>query len=66
MFGDSVDLSKELSGFYARFARETGAAFLDAGKIIQSSTVDGIHFDPEEHHKLAAAVAEIVKKMTCP
>jgi lysophospholipase L1-like esterase len=66
MFGDCGELSKKLSGFYARFARETGAEFLDAGKIIQSSRTDGIHLDPEEHHILAAAVADIIKKMTLP
>ncbi|MDR2362809.1 MAG: SGNH/GDSL hydrolase family protein [Spirochaetaceae bacterium] len=63
IFGDSVELSKKLPGFYRRFAEECGAEFLDAGKIIQSSKADGIHLDPEEHYKLAAAVADRVKKM---
>jgi lysophospholipase L1-like esterase len=63
MFGDCVELSKKLSGFYKQFAQESGVDFLDAGKIIQSSEVDGIHFDPEGHYKLASAVAELVLKM---
>ncbi|MFP3089207.1 SGNH/GDSL hydrolase family protein [Treponema sp. TIM-1] len=63
MFGDCVELSKKLPGFYRQFAQEWGAEFLDAGKIIQSSKADGIHLDPEEHYQLAAAVADIIKKI---
>jgi lysophospholipase L1-like esterase len=62
MFGDCVELSKQLPLFYRQFAEETGALFLDAGTVIRSSTVDGIHLDPEEHRKLAEAVAEIIVK----
>jgi lysophospholipase L1-like esterase len=46
---------------YQELALERGAAFLDAGKVIQSSKADGIHLDPEAHRKLAEAVAELVK-----
>jgi lysophospholipase L1-like esterase len=63
MFGDSVELSKKLPPYYEQFARETGAVFLDAGKVIKTSTVDGIHLDPEEHRKLAEAVAAVVKDL---
>ena len=61
MFGNCVELSKKLPPYYEQFARETGALFLDAGKVIQSSEVDGIHLDMEEHRKLARAVANIIK-----
>jgi lysophospholipase L1-like esterase len=60
MFGGSVELSKQLPPFYRQFAEETGALFLDAGTVIRSSAVDGIHLDPEEHRKLAEAVAAII------
>jgi len=63
MFGDCAELSKKLPSYYAQFARETGALFLDAGKVIQSSKIDGIHLDPEEHRKLAQAVADIIREL---
>ena len=63
MFGDCVEMAKKLPPYYARYARETGAVFLDAGKIIQSSEIDGIHLGPEEHRKLAQAVADIIKEI---
>ena len=62
MFGDSVEMSKKLPFYYEQFAHETGAIFFDAGKIIRSSVADGIHLDPEEHGKLAQAVASIIKE----
>jgi hypothetical protein len=63
IFGDSPGLSKKLPPLYRCLAEECGALFLDAGKHITSSAVDGIHLDPEEHRKLAAAVAEIAGKL---
>ena len=61
VFGDCVELSRKLPPLYRALARECGAAFLDAGKFIKSSAADGIHFDPEDHRKLAEAAAKIVK-----
>jgi lysophospholipase L1-like esterase len=63
LFGEAAKLSKKLPGFYRQAAQERGAVFLDAGKVIRSSKVDGLHFDPGEHRKLAEAVAAIVKTM---
>ncbi|MDR2798777.1 MAG: SGNH/GDSL hydrolase family protein [Treponema sp.] len=63
IFGETQELSKKLAHWYRAFALERGAAFLDAGKVIQTSKADGIHLDPEAHRKLAEAVAEIVR--TC-
>ncbi|MDR3343136.1 MAG: SGNH/GDSL hydrolase family protein [Treponema sp.] len=63
VFGDSGELSKKLPFFYRALAKESGVAFLDAGKVIQTSTADGIHLEPEAHRKLAEAVAEVVSTM---
>jgi lysophospholipase L1-like esterase len=63
MFGDCVELSKQLPPFYKQFAEEYGACFLDAGTVIKTSAVDGIHLDPEEHRNLAKAVAEIINNL---
>lgn len=64
IFGDSVALSKRLAPFYRQLAKESGVAFLDAGTVIQSSKADGIHLDPEDHRKLAEAVAAIIREIT--
>ncbi|MGB5560459.1 MAG: SGNH/GDSL hydrolase family protein [Paracoccaceae bacterium] len=49
--------SLELSKAYADIAKARGVAFLDAGTVIESSPVDGIHFGAEMHAKLGHAVA---------
>ena len=61
IFGDTVKLSKKLPPLYRALASECEVAFLDAGKYIVSSPVDGIHLEAEEHHKLAEIVAKMAK-----
>ena len=36
---------------------------LDAGAVIVSSDLDGIHFEAEEHRKLGLAAAERVREL---
>ena len=43
--------------------RRQGAAFLDAGAVIVSSALDGVHYDAAEHGKLGRAVADAVRAM---
>ncbi|MDR0685637.1 MAG: SGNH/GDSL hydrolase family protein [Spirochaetaceae bacterium] len=67
VFGDifrgSAALSKHLPHFYAQICRESGAAFLDSGAVVNVSPVDGVHFGAPEHLRLAEVVAEIVHGM---
>ena len=63
LFGNCAELSRKLPPMYRAMAAECGAAFLDAGKYIKSSQVDGIHLDAEDHLKLAEAVAESVTRL---
>lgn len=58
IFREGAAKSKDFGHYYSEVARRTGVHFLDAGKHIVSSPVDGVHFDVAEHAKLAAAVAE--------
>lgn len=55
--------SAGLAKHYAAVAQLTGTAFLDAGTVIRSSPLDGIHFDATEHAKLGKAVAAAVQAM---
>jgi len=48
---------------YRTVAARLGAAFLDAGSVIESSKIDGIHFDQPEHRKLGQAVASAVTQL---
>jgi lysophospholipase L1-like esterase len=64
VFAGGEAVSRELPYWFDRFVTgESGVPVIDAGKIIATSQGDGIHFDPEEHAKLAKAVAEAIRKL---
>jgi lysophospholipase L1-like esterase len=49
-----------LGKYYEIQAAALGCGFLDAGSVIASSPVDGLHIDPQNQRRLAAAVADWV------
>ena len=57
MFAGSQEISRNLAARYRQFAAEIGSPFLDAGSVIVSSDLDGIHLEASQHRKLAEAVA---------
>ncbi len=48
---------------YRNVCEEVGCHFFDAGSVITSSNVDGVHLDAEQHLTLGNAVAEVVKPL---
>ncbi|MCB1487695.1 MAG: SGNH/GDSL hydrolase family protein [Bauldia sp.] len=63
MFTGGKEKSLGLAREMERVAKDRGVAFLDAGKIVTSSPVDGIHLDREDHLKLGTAVAASVREI---
>jgi lysophospholipase L1-like esterase len=59
IFKGSASLSKKLAPFYRNICKESGAFFLDAGTVIKTSPVDGVHLEPSDHIRLAQTVAKI-------
>ena len=54
--------SKELKKWYEELAQRYGIGFMDAGQYCESSQLDGIHLDGENHRRLGEAVAEYVRR----
>lgn len=63
MFEGGEEKSRDLAKHIGGVARAAGAHFIDAGDIVMSSTLDGIHLDASEHLKLGNAVADFLKKI---
>jgi lysophospholipase L1-like esterase len=63
MFHGGSEKSKGLSAAYRPQAEKYGAAFLDAGTVIRTSDIDGVHFEASEHAKLGKAVAGSIRTM---
>jgi lysophospholipase L1-like esterase len=55
--------SQALPPLYAALAAARGCGFLDAGRVIAVSPLDGVHFDEVAHGVLAAAVSAAVRGM---
>ncbi len=63
MFEGAEPKSRKLAGHYRRVTEEQGCYFMDAGQIIVSSDLDGIHFEASEHAKLGKALASQVRRL---
>jgi lysophospholipase L1-like esterase len=61
MFEGAADKSRQLAPQYQKVAAENGVHFLNAGDFIESSPVDGIHFEADAQRRLGMAVAEKVR-----
>lgn len=63
MFVGAEQKSSGLAVHYLRVAEQMGCAFLNAGDVIVSSPLDGIHFEAGEHRKLGEAIAAKVREL---
>jgi lysophospholipase L1-like esterase len=61
MFLGAAAKSLQLAGLIGDVAKRTGVTFVDAGEFVESSTVDGIHYDSDTHRKLGTEMAKAVK-----
>ena len=52
--------SRQLASTLGAFCEENEIHMFNAGDVVQSSPVDGVHWEPKEHRKLGAAVSKIV------
>ena len=63
-FGEQAARKSEgFSESYRMIAEQFGCEFLDAAQIAEPSDADGVHMDPEEHAKMARAMAEKVRSI---
>ena len=63
MFEGGYEKSLLFRERYKMVADETGVDFLDAASVIETSPVDGVHFDKDSHHALGVAIALKAKQL---
>ncbi len=61
MFAGAAAKSAALGEQAKDLAKRADVGFLDAGKVIEVSAVDGIHLDQDAHRDLGIAIADIIK-----
>ncbi len=62
-FREGVEKSRQLAEYYAVTARFYGCHFLDAGKVVTTSSIDGVHWEEEENAKFAYALAQEILRI---
>lgn len=65
-FGAALETSRRLAGLYREVAARSGAAFLDAGAIVEVDAADGVHLDAAAHAALGRAIAAAVGELLPP
>jgi lysophospholipase L1-like esterase len=63
MFEGGADKALRLPSAYRAIAERRSLGFIDAGQLIRCSPLDGIHYAPDQHAVLGAAMAEAVRMM---
>lgn len=56
----SVNKSKEITPIYERIACEFGWKFLDLNNLVQTSDIDGLHYNPDAHKKIAENIIKLI------
>ncbi|HXL02273.1 MAG TPA: SGNH/GDSL hydrolase family protein [Candidatus Atribacteria bacterium] len=60
-FGEGVEKSRNLARFYSYFAQLNQCHFFDAGEVVKTSDIDGIHWEANANRQFAEALAEKIK-----
>lgn len=63
MFIGGEEKSHQLADAFKQVSEERGFRLFNAGDVIKSSAIDGIHFEAEEHMKLGRAVAAYIQSL---
>jgi lysophospholipase L1-like esterase len=61
MFEGATEKSRLIGARYREVAERHGVGFVDAGAFIACSSLDGIHYAPDQHAILGRAIAEAVR-----
>ena len=56
--------SRHFDEAFRAVAADRGAAYLNAGDVIESSPIDGVHWSPEAHRILGREIAVLVESLT--
>lgn len=62
-FAGAAEKGRGAAEAFRRVADELGCSFFDAGMVIRTSAVDGVHLDETDHRRLGQALAPAVNAL---
>lgn len=60
---NSIKLSYEFSDIYKKVSEENSCIFLDLNTIVKTSEVDGLHYNENEHRKIAEEIEKLILQL---
>ncbi|HAA77166.1 TPA: hypothetical protein DCE37_18795 [Candidatus Latescibacteria bacterium] len=63
MFGGGTEKSQQFRDCFAAVTEKNGVDCLDVGSVLETSDIDGVHFEADGHHALGVAVAIRIKQL---
>lgn len=65
-FAGAAERCAGLGDAYRQVAAELQCHFLDAGTVITTSAIDGVHLDADQHIRLGREIASVVRDVLAP
>lgn len=59
----SIEKSRQLPLLYQKIAEKQNIEFLDLNSVVKTSSLDGLHYAPEQHLKIAQAIFTILSEL---
>lgn len=59
----SIEKSRQLPLLYQKIAEKQNIEFLDLNSVAKTSSLDGLHYEPEQHKKIAQAIFTILSEL---
>lgn len=59
----SIEKSRQLPLLYQKIAEKQNIEFLDLNSVAKTSSLDGLHYAPEQHLKIAQAIFTILSEL---
>ncbi len=57
---ESIERTHWIQKVYSDFCRENGIIFFDINSYVEQSAIDGLHYSPEAHRKIADNLKDII------
>ena len=59
----SIEKSRQLPLLYQKIAEKQNIEFLDLNSVAKTSSLDGLHYAPEQHKKIAQVIFKILSEL---
>jgi len=63
-FESRIADSKRLAPAYYQLCKDLNIEFIDAGRIVKASIIDGVHWDKDGHHSFGQHISTVLQQLT--